>query len=212
MNRCRTHASHCRAVDLYSGLRSTSSLVHLLPTRPAHWITGLAGIALITLTAIAILWPIPGGVALGLPVEEGTWIIAHGGALGIVNHHMRVTEQHYGIDIIRVPDSLGHMLRAQGLSPSLYASWDQVVLAPIDGVIVAVVDGLADMTVGTRDQINPAGNHVIIETPERIRILLVHLRQAQWWSRKSKQLLRGMFWVELATAVTHPNRIYTFTR
>ncbi len=178
-------------LTLCSGLRGISSLKQLLPARPAHVATGSAGIALITLAAMVVLWPIPSGVVLGYPIAEGTWVVAHGGPLGIVNHHMRVTEQRYAIDMIMVPGSLGSMLQAQGLLPGFYPSWGQMVLAPIDGVVVAVVDGLEDNTVGTKDKNNPAGNHVIIETPERIHILMAHLKQGSIVVKEEQIVTKG---------------------
>lgn len=178
-------------LTLYSGLRGISFVKQLLPARPAHVVTGFAGIALIILATMAVLWPIPSGVALGLPVAEGTWLVFHGGAFGMANHHMRVPEQRYALDIIMVPGSLGSMLQAQGLLPGNYHAWGQVVLAPIEGVIVAVVDGLEDNTVGTRDKNNPAGNHVIIETPERIHILMSHLKQGSIVVKEEQEVTKG---------------------
>ncbi|HHY35094.1 MAG TPA: M23 family metallopeptidase [Firmicutes bacterium] len=50
-------------------------------------------------------------------------------------------------------------------------------MSPTQGVVISAVDGLPDMDIGKSDRDNPAGNHVILETVDGVRLLLAHLRQ-----------------------------------
>ncbi|KAF0198093.1 MAG: hypothetical protein FD169_156 [Bacillota bacterium] len=79
----------------------------------------------------------PQGVTLELPVEGGTWYVAHGGPFAIVNHHNRVAGQRYGLDLTHLPTN-GWIVREHGPVPSSYSSWDALVVAPVDGVVISL--------------------------------------------------------------------------
>ena len=56
----------------------------------------------------------------------------------------------------------------------MYDSWGG---APAAGVVVSVVDDLADQPLGSKDPKNPAGNHVVIQIGEALFLFLAHLKQ-----------------------------------
>lgn len=160
----------------YAALRGISSLTQLIPLRPVTWGFALLGVGLLLVGIAIVSWPIPSGVALALPVSDGTWYVAHGGPLNIINHHRSVIEQQFGLDLTRLPTS-NWTAQAKGATPSAYPSWGSAVIAPIDGVVVSTVGGLPDMDVGVRDTQNPAGNCIVLKTSEGVHIVIAHLQQ-----------------------------------
>ena len=83
---------------------------------------------------------------------DGRWFVMQGGDTPNVNEHMRVPAQWFGIDFAKVGGPSGRELarRAPTAAEDFY-SWGEPVLAPSDGDVVAVVDGLADNPLGTKD-------------------------------------------------------------
>jgi hypothetical protein len=58
-----------------------------------------------------------------------------------------------------------------------YYAWDQAVLAPVAGEVVAVVDGLPDNRIGFKDEKNPAGNHVVIKAAADRYVFIAHFKK-----------------------------------
>ena len=57
-----------------------------------------------------------------------------------------------------------------------YATFGQSLFSPVNGIVIAVENSLADQLIGETDAVNLAGNHVVIETPEKKFVLLAHLQ------------------------------------
>ncbi|MGO4623954.1 M23 family metallopeptidase [Ensifer sp. 2YAB10] len=113
---------------------------------------------------------------LSFPLTGGRFVVAQGGAIGILNHHSDHPVQRHALDITAV-DAAG--LRALGLlpkDPRDYAIFGKTVISPCEGEVIAAVDGLADLSPPTTDGNNPAGNHVILAC-DGMQVELAHLRQ-----------------------------------
>ncbi len=132
-----------------------------------------------SLVVALLLLPAAGVAAenLGLPFS-GRWFVTQGGDTPNVNHHMTTPAQAYGIDFGKVGGPNGRDLtRRSPLRVADYYSWDEDVLAPADGTVVAIVAGLRDNPLGSRDTQNPVGNHVVIRIHESRFVFLGHLQQ-----------------------------------
>ncbi len=164
-------------VNLILALRGVSSFTQLRPVRASeHLFAALALILLIFSSAIFI-WPTPrDATSISSPVNEGNWHVAHGGPLGITNHHNSVVEQRYAMDSVRLgSDGRSHVSPADVLSS--YFAWGSEVISPVEGIVVSVVDGIPDMEIGNMDKYNPAGNHVLLETDSGVRVLIAHFQK-----------------------------------
>jgi len=124
------------------------------------------------------------GVAGFAPAQDyrlpfsGRWFVMQGGDTLNVNEHMRVTAQWYGVDFAKVGGpSLRAVVKTTGLSVTDFYSWGEPVLSPVDGEVIAIVDGLTDNELGTKDENNPAGNHVAIRTANNRYVYLAHLKR-----------------------------------
>ncbi len=157
------------------------------PTRPAGargWLaTAAAGLlALLTLSPYpslaGTLSQLDSAVDLASPLEQGDYLVIHGGNDAVVNHHALAGAQRHALDFVAV-DTWG--FRASSPMPealSDYRIFGRRVLAPCDGTIVDVREDLADLPPPTSDRNHPAGNHVLLHCPGAgITLVLAHLQQ-----------------------------------
>ncbi len=113
------------------------------------------------------------GIDLAFPLTEG--LIGQGGSSILINyHHTDTTSQQYALDILKL-NSYG--MRAQGLQPddlNKYAIYSDTIFSPCDCKIVKIKDGLDNVQIGKVDNINPAGNHIILQYEDNL-ILMAHM-------------------------------------
>jgi hypothetical protein len=118
----------------------------------------------------------PGAIDLRFPLQDGTFVVGHGGSSAPVNMHNPDPAKRYAVDLMALNAAL---MRARGLFPSDLASYrvfGAKVLSPCDGVVRAVVDGLDDLPPGGGDPKNEAGNHVVLRCGDA-DVVLAHLKR-----------------------------------
>ena len=96
---------------------------------------------------------------------DGAWMVFWGGDTEFQNYHAVVASQRYALDLAIWQD--GATAAAPGTENDDSHAFGQPYLAPVDGTIVAVVDGMDDIppqSIGTNPGDHPAGNHVVIES------------------------------------------------
>lgn len=111
---------------------------------------------------------------LRLPFE-GEWYVGWGGRDIAQNYHAAVPAQRFAYDFLRLVDGSTHI--GDGSELPQYHCWDQPILAPADGVVVDVVDGLPDQQIGTTNAQQPAGNHVVVDLGSGEFAVLAHFRE-----------------------------------
>ena len=173
-------------------------------TRSAQALTiAIGATALILITLAVVAWSARDWsgdtVDLALPFEDGEYLVVNGGSHVLVNAHLATLNgnrfaayrgQSYGVDLVRI-DFLG--LRARGLlpaDPAAYRTFDEPVLAPCAGRVVAAVDGFPDMPPPQVDRTHMAGNHVIVEC-QQAWVVLGHLRRDSVEARAGLWLRTG---------------------
>ncbi|MEZ5419739.1 MAG: M23 family metallopeptidase [Vicinamibacterales bacterium] len=110
-------------------------------------------------------------VMLDLPFD-GEWVATGAGASARTNHHHRIASQRHAVDVAKAcPD--GRLFRGDGRTHAESCTFGALVLSPAAGVVVHVVDGLAD---GDSRRELP-GNHVIIRVTADRFVALAHLQQ-----------------------------------
>lgn len=113
---------------------------------------------------------------LMFPLKDGSFVIAQGGGIGILNHHSHHQAQRHALDITAV-DASG--FRALGLLPedtARYVVFGKTVVSPCAGTVATAIDGLPDLPPPTADRGNPAGNHVVLACGD-LQVELAHLRK-----------------------------------
>lgn len=136
-------------------------------------VRGALALAAAAIAVYAYLGRRPPGatVDLAFPLRHGTFLVANGGSIGLLNAHLRTLSdarvrpyrgQSYGVDIVRVG---ARGMRARGFvptHPAAYAIFGAPVYAPCAGEVVAAADGFPDMPPPRADRAHMAGNHVIL--------------------------------------------------
>lgn len=116
-----------------------------------------------------------------LPVQE-TWHVVNGGISPNTSHSWFLPNQRYAYDLV-VEDGNGRSYEQDGTRPEYYFAFGRPILAPADGVVVSVREGVRDyenvqpetgrIDWKTRDF---RGNFVIIRHTDELYSFLAHLR------------------------------------
>ena len=83
--------------------------------------------------------------------------------------------QRFAIDFVIRRNGVTHSGDPSRLES--YFCWDQLVLAPAEGTVVAVADELPDQAIGQTDAQNAAGNHVVLDLGKGEFAFLAHLKR-----------------------------------
>ena len=106
---------------------------------------------------------------------DGEWHVPSAGRSSLVTHHWTpLADQHYAVDFFIERDGQTYDGDADDLAS--YYCWDEPLLAPADGTVVAAEDRYPDQPIGSQDGDNPAGNTVVIEFGPDLYVQLSHLR------------------------------------
>jgi len=110
-----------------------------------------------------------------LPFEEA-WTVFWGGDTKAQNYHVENEAQKNAFDLI-ITDNDGKSYRTDGQTNEDYYAFGKNLLAPCDGEIVLVVDGIKDNKPGELNPIYVPGNTVILKTANNEYIFFAHFRQ-----------------------------------
>lgn len=95
------------------------------------------------------------------PPFEGDWLVFWGGHDTFLNYHYEYEPVRYAYDLII--EQGGFSYQGDPGRNESYFAFGRNVLAPADGIVVAVVEGIADNEpVGKMNEAEPAGNMVTI--------------------------------------------------
>lgn len=105
-----------------------------------------------------------------------TWYVFWGGLNELVNYHYAVPSQRYAYDLLIMQD--GKTYADDPTQNESYYAFGQEVIAPADGVIVAMANHFKDNQPQVEtDPSNPLGNYVIIEHGHNEYSVLAHFKQ-----------------------------------
>jgi tRNA A-37 threonylcarbamoyl transferase component Bud32 len=154
-------------------------LLGLLPGKRIYAATNLAFAAgsLFMATQMArVYWPEhkADGVVLAAPFR-GEWLVLQGGRSTLINHHYGLDNQRDALDIERLVN--GHERTGSEDAVESYPSWGETLYAPTDGKIVQAVNDLVDNAIGQTDDINLAGNHIVMDIGQGHFVLMAHLQK-----------------------------------
>ncbi len=112
---------------------------------------------------------------LALPFK-GEWFVFWGGDTTAQNYHQDAPNQRFAFDILKVgADGKSH--KGDGKMNEDYYAFGQQIIAPADGVVTYVVDGVQDNVPGEMNRMFAAGNLVIIKHAEGEYSLFAHFKQ-----------------------------------
>lgn len=165
-------------------------LLEWLPPRRVFLESNLlfaAGALLLAVELTRILQPPSGVVVLAPPFRE-EWNVFHGGRSSLVNHHYLVPGQRHALDLDRALDGPP---KAGADKLESYAAWGAELLAPADGVVVQVRSGLPDNPIGKTDEVNLAGNHLVLQIGPGKYVLMAHLQRGSIRVKPGQRVREG---------------------
>lgn len=112
---------------------------------------------------------------LELPFK-GEWTVVWGGDTKELNYHVESEAQKNAFDFV-VTNEKGNSHKTDGQTNEDYYAFGKEILAPSDGEIVLVVDGVKDNKPGELNPIYVPGNTVILKTANNEYLFFAHFKQ-----------------------------------
>jgi hypothetical protein len=112
---------------------------------------------------------------LQLPFK-GAWTVFWGGDTKEQNYHVQNSAQKNAFDFV-ITGQNKKTYKTDGKKNEDYYAFGQPILAPCDGEIVLVVDGVKDNVPGSMNAFHAGGNTVIIKTATNDYLYLCHFKQ-----------------------------------
>lgn len=112
--------------------------------------------------------------ALALPFKD-QWFVFWGGNTVEENYHHDVQSQRFAFDFVMV-DGEGKSFKENGKSNEDYYCFGKEVLAPADGIVTDVIEGVRDNFPGSMNPYSSLGNAVFIQHTDYEVSVLAHFK------------------------------------
>lgn len=107
---------------------------------------------------------------------KGEWFVFWGGDTASENYHQDAPNQRFALDILKIgADGKSHS--GDGKKNEDYYAFGQEIIAPAEGIVTYVVDGIQDNVPGEMNRMFVPGNLVIIKHAEGEYSLFAHFKQ-----------------------------------
>ena len=126
---------------------------------------------------------------LNLPFN-GEWTVVWGGDTKELNYHVESEAQKNAFDIVITNDK-GISYKTDGKINEDYYAFGKELIAPCDGEIVLVVDGIKDNKPGELNPIYIPGNTVIIKTDKNEYLFFAHFKQNSIKVKQGQKIKQG---------------------
>lgn len=120
----------------------------------------------------------------------GEWTVVWGGDTKELNYHIDNPAQKNAFDFI-ITDSKGSSYKTDGKTNEDYYAFGKELIAPCDGEVVLVVDGVKDNKPGEMDPIWVPGNTVIIRTINNEFVFLAHFKKHSIVVKEGQKVNKG---------------------
>ncbi|MBT8281899.1 MAG: peptidoglycan DD-metalloendopeptidase family protein [Muriicola sp.] len=123
-----------------------------------------------------------------LPFREEVFVY-WGGTTLEQNYHLAELSQQYAYDLLMVKDGSSHQGDAK-LNDN-YFVFGKEIIAPCDGRVVLVIDGVPDNEPGIMNQEQLTGNTIVLQTDLNEYILFAHLQEGSLQVEEGEEVLQG---------------------
>ncbi|MBC8080085.1 MAG: M23 family metallopeptidase [Gorillibacterium sp.] len=121
---------------------------------------------------------------------QGDWLVFWGGKNILVNYHYEYEPVRYAYDFVIEKD--GFSYEGDRTINESYFAFDEDILAPADGVVVAAIDGIADNSlVGAVNEDQPAGNTVTLQHDNGEFSTIAHLKNGSVAVKEGDRVTTG---------------------
>lgn len=128
-------------------------------------------------------------VRLILPFKD-EWTVVWGGDTKELNYHVASAAQKNAFDLI-IKDANGRSYRTDGKTNEDYYAFGKELIAPCDGEVVLVVDGVKDNVIGEMNTFNPGGNTVIIKAANNEFLVFCHFKHQSILVKEGQKIKQG---------------------
>jgi hypothetical protein len=126
---------------------------------------------------------------LMLPFKE-EWTVIWGGDTKEMNHHIDNEAQKNAFDIL-IKDNKGSTFKTDGKTNEDYYAFGKELIAPCDGEVVLVVDGVKDNVPGVLNPVYVPGNTVVIKTQKNEYLFFAHFMQHSIVVKQGQKIKQG---------------------
>jgi murein DD-endopeptidase MepM/ murein hydrolase activator NlpD len=126
---------------------------------------------------------------LQLPFK-GEWTVVWGGDTKELNYHVVSEAQKNAFDIV-IKDEKGRSYKTDGKSNEDFYAFGKELIAPCEGEVVLVVDGIKDNKPGTLNPIYIPRNTVIIKTVNNEYLFFAHFKQHSIKVKQGQKVMQG---------------------
>jgi len=124
-----------------------------------------------------------------LPFKE-EWTVVWGGDTKELNYHVSTPAQKNAFDIV-ITDAKENSYKTDGKTNEDYYAFGKELIAPCDGQVVLVVDGVKDNVPGQMNTYNVGGNMVIIKTANNEYLVFCHFKHQSIKVKEGQQIKQG---------------------
>ena len=128
-------------------------------------------------------------VKMSLPFKD-EWTVFWGGDTREQNYHVDHVAQKNAFDIV-IRDSSGKSYLNNGKTNEDYYAFGKEIIAPCDGEVVLVVDGIKDNVPGEMNPIYVPGNTVIIKAATNEYLLFAHFKHYSIVVKEGQKVSKG---------------------
>jgi len=118
------------------------------------------------------------------------WTVIWGGDTKELNYHVESEAQKNAFDIL-ILNEKGHSFKTDGKTNEDYYAFGKDLIAPCDGEVVLVVDGVKDNIPGILNPIYVPGNSVIIKTQNNEFLVFAHFKQHSILVKQGQMIKQG---------------------
>ena len=124
-----------------------------------------------------------------LPFKDG-WTVTWGGDTKELNYHVESEAQKNAFDIVITNDQK-KSFKSDGKTNEDYYAFGKDLIAPCDGEVVLVVDGVKDNLPGILNPVYVPGNTVIIKTKNNEYLFFAHFKQHSIVVKQGQKVKQG---------------------
>jgi len=121
---------------------------------------------------------------------KGEWTVFWGGDTKELNAHVISEAQKNAFDLV-IRNEKGYSFKTDGLTNEDYYAFGKELIAPCDGEIVLVVDGIKDNVPGEMNPVYVPGNTVIVKTLNNEYLFFAHFKQHSIRVKQGQQVKQG---------------------
>mgnify|MGYP000884291495 CR=1 FL=1 len=124
-----------------------------------------------------------------LPFKE-EWTVIWGGDTKELNYHVETPAQKNAFDLV-ITDASGKSFKTDGKTNEDYYAFGKEIIAPCDGTVVLVVDGVKDNAISETNTFNVGGNMVILKSTANEYLVFCHFKHGTLQVKEGQTLKQG---------------------